>query len=268
MRSHFLTPDAAAAFQRDGYLLVEQLLDFEETRLLGDIARADRQLSERRTSRADGEGGAVELVVENELPPDTIYSAIVQAEPLVQAMEVLLCDEVYHYHHKMILKEPRVGGAWTWHQDYGYWYHNGCLFPDMASCMIAVDRATRENGCLQVLRRSHRMGRVDHIKRGDQTGADMERVDAALQRLEMVHVELEPGSAILFHGNTLHRSDQNHSEHPRWAFICCYNTRTNNPWKAGRHPQYSPLPRIAADAVAPTARQHFRRLIAAVEQPS
>jgi ectoine hydroxylase-related dioxygenase (phytanoyl-CoA dioxygenase family) len=267
MRSDFLTPAAAAAFQRDGYLLVEHLLDAEETTLLGDIARADRQLSERRTARADGEGGSVELVVENELPPDTIYSAIVQAEPLVQAMELLLGDEVYHYHHKMILKEPRVGGAWTWHQDYGYWYHNGCLFPDMASCMIAVDRATRENGCLQVLRGSHRMGRVDHLKRGDQTGADMERVDAALQRLELVHVELEPGSAILFHGNTLHRSDQNHSEHPRWAFICCYNTRSNNPWKAGRHPQYSPLPRITADALTPTARRHFGRLSAAVERP-
>ena len=85
----------------------------------------------------------MDLVVENELPEDSIYSAVVQAEPLVKAMESLLGDEVYHYHHKMILKEPRVGGAWTWHQDYGYWYNNGCLLPDMASCMFAVDRATR-----------------------------------------------------------------------------------------------------------------------------
>jgi hypothetical protein len=86
-------------------------------------------------------------------------------------MESLLGDEVYHYHHKMILKEPRIGGAWTWHQDYGYWYNNGCLLPDMASCMFAVDRATKENGCLQVVRGSHHMGRIDHIKRGDQTGS-------------------------------------------------------------------------------------------------
>lgn len=175
-------------------------------------------------------------------------------------MESLLGDEVYHYHHKMILKEPRVGGAWTWHQDYGYWYNNGCLLPDMASCMFAVDRATKENGCLQVLRSSHRMGRIDHIKRGDQTGADMERVNAALQRMELVHVEMEPGSAVLFHGNTLHRSDQNISEKPRWAFICCYNTRSNDPYKEGRHPQYSPLQRIAANDVAPIGRRHLESL--------
>ncbi len=100
-------------------------------------------------------------------------------------METLLCDEVYHYHHKMMFKEPRVGGAWAWHQDYGYWYDNGCLFPYLASCMIAVDRATKENGCLQVLSGSHHLGRINHVKIGDQTGADPERVAVAVERLEI-----------------------------------------------------------------------------------
>jgi ectoine hydroxylase len=260
MKTGFLNPDQIAAFHRDGYLIVEELLDSAETELLRTIARRDHALAQARTSRADGEGGSVDLVVENELPDDSIYTAIVQAEPLVNAMEMLLGDEVYHYHHKMILKEPRTGGAWTWHQDYGYWYHNGCLFPDMASCMFAVDRATKENGCLQVIRGSHRMGRIDHVKRGDQTGAEMERVEAALGRLELVHVEMEPGSAVLFHGNTLHRSDQNLSDHPRWAFICCYNTKSNNPWKEGRHPRYQPLKRLPADQIVSVGENHLRLL--------
>lgn len=260
MRTDFLTLHEIEAFDRDGYIVIEHLLDADETNLLGTIARRDQALAAARTSRADGEGGAVELVVENELRAGTIYAAIVQAEPLVAAVETLLGDEVYHYHHKMILKEPRVGGAWTWHQDYGYWYNNGCLFPDMASCLFAVDRATKENGCLQVLRGSHRMGRIDHVKRGDQTGADMERVTAALERLELVHVELEPGSAVLFHGNTLHRSDQNTSEHPRWAFICCYNTRGNDPYKDSRHPRYSPLTRTSGSSIVATGRSHLAAL--------
>ena len=158
-------------------------------------------------------------------------------------METLLLDEVYHYHHKMILKEPRVGGAWAWHQDYGYWYNNGCLFPHLASCMIALDKATRENGCLQVLRGSQHVGRIDHGKTGDQTGADLERVNAALERFELVYCELDPGSAIFFDCNLLHRSDQNKSDHPRWAFISCYNAKHNDPYKDSRHPRYSPLQR-------------------------
>jgi ectoine hydroxylase-related dioxygenase (phytanoyl-CoA dioxygenase family) len=141
----------------------------------------------------------------------------------------------------MILKEPLTGGAWEWHQDYGYWYDNGCLFPDLASCMIAVDRATRANGCLQVLRGSHRMGRINHVPIGDQTGADPERVRAALGRLETVYCELEPGDGVFFHSNLLHRSDRNESESPRWALICCYNAARNNPYKDSPHPRYEYL---------------------------
>ena len=263
MQSSILPADARDRFDHDGYIIVPGLLSPEETDLLGRVARMDRELAASRTGRADGEGGSVDLVVRNDLSADNIYGAIVRADPLVRAMEQLFDDEVYHYHHKMILKEPRVGGAWTWHQDYGYWYNNGCLFPDMGSCMIAVDHATKDNGCLQVIRGSHKLGRVDHVQRGDQTGADPERVDAALRTLEKVHVELDPGAAVIFHGNTLHRSDQNKSEHARWAFICCFNTKHNDPFKASKHPNYSPLERWPADRIAEIGRTQLQQLASA-----
>lgn len=243
-------------FQQDGFFIVENLLSGEEVDLLRTVARADRAMADEAASRSDGEGGAIKLLVKNELGGDDLYGAIVRSQRIVGTMEKLLDDEVYHYHNKMILKEPRVGGAWAWHQDYGYWYNNGCLFPQMASCMIAVDRATRENGCLQVLRGSHHLGRVDHGPVGDQTGADPERVAVAIERLERVHVELEPGSAVFFHCNLLHRSDQNTSDHPRWAFICCYNARSNDPYKESRHPRYSPLETLPDDEVVRIGRSH------------
>jgi ectoine hydroxylase len=148
---------------------------------------------------------------------------------MVDRAEELLGDEVYHYHSKMILKDPKIGGAWTWHQDYGYWYQNGLLYPDMLSVFIGVDKATRENGCLQVIKGSHHMGRIDHVLTGDQAGADMERVNACLERMELLYCEMEPGDALFFHSNLLHRSDQNTSEHSRWSMVCCYNTRQQRP---------------------------------------
>jgi ectoine hydroxylase len=258
-----LTAEQVSQFHADGYIILPQLLDEEEITLLRQIAKADHALEQEAGSRADGEGGAVKLVVRNELPEDTIYGAIVRSRRIVAACEQVLGDEVYHYHHKMILKEARIGGAWAWHQDYGYWYNNGCLWPDMASCMIAVDRATRENGCLQVVRGSHRLGRIEHGKVGDQTGADPERVAAVTARLETVYVDMEPGSAVLFHGNTLHRSDQNKSEHPRWAFICCYNTRRNDPYKDSKHPRYTPLEVWEDDRVAEVGTAQWRRMTSA-----
>lgn len=252
-----LSPEQVAAFDADGYVMVPELLSPAEAAALRDVAVRDKELAAQRTSRDDGEGGAVDLVVQNELPEDSVYGAIVRDERIVSAMELVLGGEVYHYHHKMILKEARRGGAWAWHQDYGYWYNNGCLFPHLASCMIAVDRATQANGCLQVLRGSHHIGRVDHGAVGEQTGADPERVEAALGVCERVYVELEPGSAVLFHCNTLHRSDQNTSDDPRWAFICCYNAAQNNPYKESRHPRYSPLAKWPRERILEVAQRQL-----------
>ena len=225
--------------------------------MLVEIAKADQELTQRAASRADGEGGAVKLVVSNDLPADSIYGALVRSRRIADSMARLLGDVVYHYHHKLILKEAFVGGAWAWHQDYGYWYNNGCLWPDMGSCMIAVDRATRENGCLQVVPGSHRMGRIDHLKIGDQTGADPERVQEIVRRLPVVHCELEPGDGIFFHGNLLHRSDQNKSPDPRWAFICCYNAARNNPYKESRHPRYSFLEKWPDEKIREIGRRQW-----------
>ncbi|MFO0907762.1 MAG: phytanoyl-CoA dioxygenase family protein [Isosphaeraceae bacterium] len=246
-------------FDQDGFLVVNGLFDEREVTLIRDLARADQELMQSAVSRRDGDGGTIRLTVVNELGDD-VYATIVRSRRVAGAMAVLLEDEVYHYHHKVIFKDARTGGAWEWHQDYGYWYDNGCLFPDMGSCMIALDPATRANGCLQVLRGSHKMGRVNHGPVGDQTGADPERTAAALERLERVDCVMSAGSAIFFHGNLLHRSDRNESDHPRWAFIACYNTKHNDPYKESRHPRYRPLHLLDDAAVFQSAQHQWNTL--------
>jgi ectoine hydroxylase len=99
------------------------------------------------------------------------------------------------------------------------------------------------------------MGRIEHGKTGDQTGADLERVNAALERLELVYVECQPGDAIFFDSNLLHRSDANQADYPRWSLICCYNAARNDPYKESRHPRYSKLAAVTQTAIRdwPTA---------------
>jgi ectoine hydroxylase len=160
-------------FKVEGFLQTKALFDAEEIELLRSTAHADRELDKHSFSRADGEGGKVRLSLWNH-PGDNIYGMFARCNKMVDRAEELLGDEVYHYHSKMILKDPRIGGAWTWHQDYGYWYQNGLILPDLVSVFIAVDKATRENGCLQVIKGSHHMGRIDHILTGDQAGGQEE----------------------------------------------------------------------------------------------
>merc|ERR1719273_1340189 len=103
-----------------------------------------------------------------------------------------------------MMKEAHTGGSHVWHQDYGYWYQNGCLFPEMGSVFIPVDRCTKNNSCLQVLKGSHKMGRINHNLSGEQAGADLERLKLAKEKFQLVYVEMEPGDALFFHCNLLH----------------------------------------------------------------
>ncbi len=246
--SRLFSPAELASYEADGYLFVPDLFDADEMRILLDYAKSDTALIAGAAGRKDSTGQVTKLTLWNHAGDD-LYSMFSRSPRIVDRMEQLLGGEVYHYHTKMMLKEPYVGGAWEWHQDYGYWYYNGCLFPLLASCLIAVDRATRENGCLQVLKGSHAMGRIEHGKTGDQTGADMEVVAAALERFELAYIEARPGDALFFHCNLLHRSDQNSSPDARWSLICCYNAARNNPYKESRHPRYTPLVKVADSAI-------------------
>ncbi len=259
--SSFIVSDAQnRQFHDDGFFLAPALFGADEIKLLGDIARARYRTEQAAASRRDAQGGAIRLAVHNELGDD-ICSAFVHSRRIVDTMERLLGGEVYHYHHKLILKEPRTGGAWEWHQDYGYWYNNGCLLPLLASCMIAVDRATRENGCLEVPPRLASNGPHRAWQSRRPNGyADQERVQAALARFERVYCELEPGGAIFFDCNLLHCSAQNHSENPRWALICCYNAARNNPYKESRHPRYSHLEKWPDERIVELGHREWQAL--------
>ena len=235
-------------YKSEGYLLVEAFFSNDEISALKSRAKSDHELDSNSYGRGDGEGGEIRRSLWNQ-PGNGIYGAFARSQRIVKLVGELLDDEPYHYHSKMIMKDAKVGGAWAWHQDYGYWYQNAVLQPNLVSAFIAVDKATRENGCLQVIPRSHLYGRIDHTLTGEQAGADLERVEQIQNREELVYVAMSPGDVIFFHPNLLHRSDQNKSDAPRWSMICCYNARSNQPYKESRHPFYSPIDIVPDDKV-------------------
>jgi len=244
--THRFTDAELNGYRDDGFALVRRLFAGDEIGRLGNFAHNDPALVQQSYDRADTQGRATKLALWNDPPPEP-YRLFTCSARVIERIEQLLGEEVYHWHSKMTMKEPKQGGAWEWHQDYGYWYHNFCLFPRLISCMIAVDDSTRENGCLRVLRGSHQMGRIEHGQSGEQTGADGERVAEALERLDCVNVEMQAGDALFFDCNLLHRSEPNLSTKPRWTLIGCYNAASNSPYQPTRHPFYTPLERSHDD---------------------
>jgi ectoine hydroxylase-related dioxygenase (phytanoyl-CoA dioxygenase family) len=239
-------------YERDGYAIVRGLFDGQEAAILREAIEKDPALAANFYDRKDAEGKATKMALWNH-PGDSVYGLAARSRRVVDTVEEMLGGEVYHYHSKLTAKDPYEGGAWEWHQDYGYWYNNGILFPLMASVMIAMDQTTKENGCLQVLRGSHLIGRIDHkVLEGSQVGADLARVEKAQETLETVYCEMAPGDALFFHCNLLHRSDRNGSPNRRWTLLCCYNAARNNPFVEHHHPSYTKLEKVDDDAIKRT----------------
>lgn len=255
-----LSAEQVAAYHRDGFVIVP-LFTAEEAAALLSLAESDAVVNERAHGRTDAEGFVSKLSLWNSCGVNA-YGAVARSARMVDNAETLLggpshtCAstgepaECYHYHTKVMIKEAGVGGAWEWHQDYGYWYNNGCMAPQMLSAMVALNEHTEENGCLRVLKGSHALGRLTHALTGGQAGADPERVEQArLRGHEEVAVRLQPGHVLFFHCNLLHASARNRSAGPRWSMITAYNARANNPFREHHHPCYAPLDRWDDGAV-------------------
>jgi ectoine hydroxylase-related dioxygenase (phytanoyl-CoA dioxygenase family) len=227
-----LTQEQIDIFDRNGYLIVHGFLSQPEVDKLYGIALGDDVMLSHGFDLNDSNGKKTRLSLWY-TPGDDAYGLLTRSRKMVDAVDALMDGDstVCHFHSKLMQKEPRVGGAWEWHQDYGYWYKNEFLLPDqMMSVMIAITDANRENGCLEVIKGSHKMGRVEHGFSGEQVGASQRYVDLALRSMEHVYVSLRAGDALFFHSNILHRSGPNLSDRPRWSLISCYNRSGNIPF--------------------------------------
>jgi|SRR5690242_430085 ectoine hydroxylase-related dioxygenase (phytanoyl-CoA dioxygenase family) len=243
MQDFKLSPQQIESYHKDGFVIIKDFLKKEEVSKLYSIAIADENLRQHAFDLNDQTGKKTRLTLWYK-PGNDAYGLLTKSERMINSVNQLMDGEsaVCHFHSKLMQKEPRVGGAWEWHQDYGYWYKNEFLFPDqMMSVMVAITEANKENGCLQVIKGSHKMGRIEHGFAGEQVGASQHYVDLALKAMELVYVELQPGDALFFHSNLLHRSEANLSEKPRWSLISVYNRQSNIPYNEPSQSSTVPL---------------------------
>ena len=110
MNRDILSDASLDNYLRDGYLVIRDLLDAEETELLITAAKRDRAIREHAYASKDAEGRQSKLALWNH-PGEDIFGMVARSRRIVNAMVELLGGEVYHYHSKLMLKEPHVGGA-------------------------------------------------------------------------------------------------------------------------------------------------------------
>ncbi len=251
MSNFKLSQQQIADYNNDGYVIIRDFLSAEEVKKLYTVAIEDDTMRKHSFDLNDQTGKKTKLALWYK-PGNDAYGLLSKSERVINSVDKLMDGDsaVCHFHSKLMQKEPKVGGAWEWHQDYGYWYKNEFLFPDqMMSVMIAITDANKQNGCLQVIKGTHKMGRIEHGFSGEQVGASQHYVDLALKTMELVYVELKAGDALFFHSNLLHRSEANLSDNSRWSLISCYNRSSNVPYNEPSNSSTIPIEAVPDEAL-------------------
>ena len=239
-----LTPDEVDTFNADGFVIVRGLFSADEVGPLAEGLERDPTMGDSLSEVSYDDDESWKASAWTELG-DSYLGMMPRTARIVDAVELLMGEEVYHWHSKIVNKLPGDGPV-AWHMGFSTWFLDGCPFPRTITCSIGINRNDEENGCLQVLRGSHELGRFDDVEIGNSVGADPARMADAMERYELVNCELDPGDALFFHAKTLHGSEGNRSTRSRALMHAAYNARSNEPIFRERqsHHLYAPLVRV------------------------
>ncbi len=170
--------------------------------------------------------------IENFVPFHAGFSDLLLKGVLADLISELMGEDAILYKERINFKAPG-GGAHAAHQD-GVAYESGSLAkfsPDSVpyiSVLIGVDKATKENGCFQVVK-DWPLDKLD-ILQMERTLPDNPSFSKIAQHIEdslpWKMIETEPGDVIVFTERLPHRSEANHSKSGRRILYGVYNPKS------------------------------------------
>jgi phytanoyl-CoA hydroxylase len=221
-----LSADDLAFFEANGYLAANGLLTPDEVEQckagLSDLVRRKSTWDKRVWSQEEpyfATGGEDDRADDPELRLRKL-AFFVQIEPrldaaarnprLMAAVEQIIGDGARLIQDMALLKPPFRGSEKPWHQDTAYfdWTPLGGIL----GTWIALDAATVDNGCMQVIPGSHCEGPVAHFH-----VRDCQINDTNVQVARAVTIPLEPGGVLFFSGLIHHGTPANHTGQRRRA---------------------------------------------------
>ncbi|HOE96528.1 MAG TPA: phytanoyl-CoA dioxygenase family protein [Candidatus Sumerlaeota bacterium] len=212
-----------------------QLVDQEARKLIGsgliDDARVDAPFDRRLYLLYREHLDRAPLSFRKELHLPELYPLFFNPE-LLDRVEELLGPEIRLYpNYTARPKLPAFAGTEVlWHQDGGYTEQivggrDGLADLRMVNVWTPLVPATRENGCMQFIPGTHRLGPVEHVQKTEiYLEIAREFLDPLLD--QVVDIELDPGDVVLFHNLLFHQGQPNRSDHIRWSLDWRYQDAT------------------------------------------
>jgi phytanoyl-CoA hydroxylase len=228
--------DAIGRYRRDGYVVVPGVLDPDHVEACLTALTALAADPTIASGQRNGSGAFIAL------EPDVDPAAISDRADLVRkfgdftdtapallraamssrlhaVLDALMGQGRVLLQEMALVKPPKISGDKPWHQDAAYF--RGSDPQLMFGVWIALDPATRENGCMEVIPGSHLRGPAPHVPAED---INLCTIRPDLVRLDdRVALPMEPGDVLIFHSLIHHYTAANRSNRRRRALQFHYH---------------------------------------------
>lgn len=210
-----LEKEEIASYQEDGYVTPDFSLPED---VIDDIKQAYARLLVKHPE--------FENYCPNLLKFDTGFLGVARNPDILDMVAQVIGPDIALWNSSFFAKPANGGHATPWHQDGEYW-----PVRPLATCTvwIAIDEATQENGCLRMIKGSHKSRRLRKHNTNDANNLTLnqELDPSEYDEADAVDLVLKSGQISLHDVYLLHGSEANHSSQPRRGMTLRYMPTTS-----------------------------------------
>tara|TARA_B100001123_G_C15194161_1_gene980653 strand:+ start:393 stop:1268 length:876 start_codon:yes stop_codon:yes gene_type:complete len=235
-----LTKEQVKTYVRDGFVIVPKVISSDKLQAMRD--ELNKWIEESKNyrdnygdtpngkARFDLEGGHCAenpklRRVANPADISQIYRDVLFEGPAVKAVVDLIGPNVKFHHCKLNIKLPGMETRVDYHQDQPFDLHTN---DDHLSLVVLIDDMNEKNGCLRILKGSHKGPRYSHYEGDEFVGKVDEKVQKECRR-NASKIEGNAGDICLMNTWCLHGGTENLSQNIRRVLICDYTAADNYP---------------------------------------
>lgn len=208
-----LTHAQIQAYRRHGYVINhEQLFRPDEMALLRNIF--EEQLAQKGAKLSD----------ELDTPHfrDERLLQFLLDDKVLDLVEPITGPDIVLWSSHFICKDPYVGRATPWHEDSAFWEGRLTSYDNIVTVWLALDRSTKENGCMSVIPGTHRNGFSKYTEADLSRNTFRKQIADTVDESKTVYFELEPGECSLHDSRIVHGAKPNTSAHRRCGYTMRY----------------------------------------------
>ena len=198
-------------FWENGFITLNNIFSESYINKLCDALELSSVINEINNIPKQDGGHSLELTIIN-----PIFLQLAKDNNILNLIKPLIGPNIQLQHSKSATKSSKKGeGAFAWHQDFAFFPHTNT---DLVAVMVMLDDATPENGCMQMVKGSHKLGLLNHSEEGLFNGRCQEK-KLWEDKNNVVNITPKRCGISIHHCLTLHGSPDNISGKPRRGLV-------------------------------------------------